>query len=88
MSNLGSGISLLIHPYALFPLLHVLPTLIVCAAHKVRLTGEKITGGLGLELRESPSKKDIRSFINGSPAKLTDGPKSPNSAGDSIEMSS
>ncbi|OLY84913.1 hypothetical protein AYI68_g913 [Smittium mucronatum] len=58
------------------PLLHVLTTLSVCTAPTVGIIGENLTGELGPEPNESPSKEDTRSSITGSPTKLTDGSKS------------
>ncbi|OLY80925.1 hypothetical protein AYI68_g4972 [Smittium mucronatum] len=61
-------------------------TISVFTAPTVGIIGENLTGRLGPELNESPSKEDKRSSITSSPTKLTDGYKSSPNAGASEEM--
>ncbi|OLY84707.1 hypothetical protein AYI68_g1122 [Smittium mucronatum] len=74
---LQAGITPLLHLPTLRLLLPVLTTLSVCTAPSVGITGENLTGVLGSEFNESSNKEDTSSSIIGSPARFTDGSKSP-----------
>ncbi|OLY85372.1 hypothetical protein AYI68_g440 [Smittium mucronatum] len=71
-----AGIDPLLCLSKLRPLLPVLATPSVYTAPKVGITCDNLTGGLGPELNGSPRKKDTRSSVTGSPAKLNDSSKS------------
>ncbi|OLY84216.1 hypothetical protein AYI68_g1623 [Smittium mucronatum] len=52
----------------------------------VGIIGENLTGGLGTELSENPSKEDTSSCITCSPSKFTDGSRSLLSSRAAIEI--